>query len=403
MQNKIIILLAALSVLLTGCMDIGSPYTSDDIHNITIKAVYPAGFGTREGATVRIEGLSSEITYELLTGKDGSVTTHIPNGLYRISVRDRVGNNLFNATLDKVLVSGADVTLDVDLLRSLAGMLVIKELYCGGCPKLPEEGTYQSDQYVIIHNNDEYVTYLDGLCLGTLSPYNSTATNPWADAQGNLPDFAPIIQAIWMIGGTGTSFPLEPGADAVICFRGAINHTAQYPMSVNLNRSDYFVCYNPVYFPNPVFHPAPGDQIREDHYLEVVIKTGQANAYTLSINSPTLVLFRPEDGVDIHDFVSQPQNLVQVPGSSVDRVIPIPLDWILDGMEVFNGGSSNNRKRLNQKVDAGYVFLSETFKGYSLMRHTDQEKTSLMGYEVLQDSNNSSVDFYESQVQSLHE
>ena len=280
MQNKVLALLAALTVLLTGCMEIGTPYEGD-IHMITIRAVYPEGFDVHAGASVTIKGIYNDAVYALTTGEDGLVSTNLANGLYSVSVQERNGNHLFNGTLDKVVVSNKNVNVDVNLFHSIAGKLVIKELYCGGCPKLPEEGTYQSDQYVIVHNNDQYTAYLDGLCLGTLSPYNSNTANPWIDAQGNLPDFAPVIQAIWRIGGTGTSFPLEPGADAVICLRGAINHAAQYPMSVNLNKPGYFVCYNPVYFPNPTYHPAPGDQITEDHYLEVVIKTGQANAYTL--------------------------------------------------------------------------------------------------------------------------
>jgi len=402
MQNKVLALLAALTVLLTGCMEIGTPYEGD-IHMITIRAVYPEGFDVHAGASVTIKGIYNDAVYALTTGEDGLVSTNLANGLYSVSVQERNGNHLFNGTLDKVVVSNKNVNVDVNLFHSIAGKLVIKELYCGGCPKLPEEGTYQSDQYVIVHNNDQYTAYLDGLCLGTLSPYNSNTANPWIDAQGNLPDFAPVIQAIWRIGGTGTSFPLEPGADAVICLRGAINHAAQYPMSVNLNKPGYFVCYNPVYFPNPTYHPAPGDQITEDHYLEVVIKTGQANAYTLSINSPTLILFRPEDGTDIHDYVAQPEHLVQVPGSAIDRVVTIPLDWIMDGMEVFNGGSSDNRKRLHSKIDAGSISLSETFKGRSLMRNTDYDATRQMGFEVLSDTNNSTLDFYEREVQSLHE
>lgn len=402
MQNKIISLLAAFSLLVTGCMDLGSPYAGD-VHVVSIQAVYPQGFSPQAGAEVVIEGINNEIVYELSTNAEGRASARMTNGLYSISVQDRSGNHLFNGSLDKVLVNGEDLSLQVNLFHSMAGSLVIKELYCGGCPKLPEEGTYQSDQYLIVHNNDHHTTYLDGLCLGTLSPYNSTASNPWTGPDGSLPDFAPVIQAIWRIGGTGTSFPLEPGADAVICLRGAINHAAQYPLSVNLNRPGYFVCYNPVYFPNPAYHPAPGDQIAQDHYLEVVIKTGQANAYTLSINSPTLILFRPEDGTDIYDFVAQPQNLVQVPGSSIDRVVTIPLDWILDGMEVFNGASSANRKRLHTKVDAGYVPLLETFKGHTLMRREDQKASQQAGFEVLQDTNNSSYDFYEREVQSLHQ
>lgn len=402
MQNKIIGLLAALSLLATGCLDIGSPYAGD-VHILSIHAVYPQGFAPQAGAQVTIEGIANELVYNLSTNAEGRVSARIPNGLYSITVQDRSGNHLFNGSVDKLLVSGEDVSLDVDLFHSVAGKLVIKELYCGGCPKLPEEGTYQSDQYLIIHNNDSYTAYLDSLCLGTLSPYNSTSANPWAGADGSLPDFAPIIQAVWMIGGSGSSFPLEPGADAVICLRGAVNHAAQYPMSVNLNKPGYFVCYNPVHFTNTTYHPVPGDQISPERYLEVVIKTGQANAYTLSINSPTLVLFRPTGGTDIYDFVAQPGNLVQVPGSSIDRVVTVPLDWIIDGMEVFNGSSSDNRKRLHTKVDAGYVLLSETFKGRTLMRRSDPEASEQAGFEILQDTNNSSYDFYESEVQSLHE
>ncbi len=403
MQNKtIILLLAGATLLLGGCMDMGEPY-EEGLNRLTVKAVYPEGFTAGEGAAVSIESISGGTAYKLTTNSSATAETRLPNGIYRVSVSDRSGNDLFNGTLDKVLVSDEDVSLSVDLLHSKAGALVIKELYCGGCSKLPEEGNYQSDQYVIVHNNDRYTTYLDGLCLGTLSPYNSTSANPWLDEDGNFPDFVPVIQAVWKIGGSGTSFPLEAGADAVICLRGAINHTAQYPLSVNLNHEGYFVCYNPVYFPNPTYHPAPGDLIEESRYLEVVIKTGQANAYTLSLNSPTFVLFRAPDGTTIHDFVARPENLVQVPGSAIDRVVTVPVSWVEDGMEVFNGGSSDNHKRLSPAIDAGYVSLSEVYKGHTLMRKKDLEASEAAGFEVLQDTNNSSADFYERETQSLHE
>lgn len=86
-----------------------------------------------------------------------------------------------------------------------------------------------------------------------------------------FPDFAPIVDCIWQFGGNGTSFPLAPGADAVIAVNGAIDHAAQYPLSVNLNKPGYFACYNNVYYRNTMYHPAPGDQISRDHYLDVVI------------------------------------------------------------------------------------------------------------------------------------
>ena len=400
MQIKVLTRFAALLVL-SACMELGAPY-SGSLNTLSVTAQYPEGFAPRAGAAVTVEGVSSDCAYKLLTDASGTASTTLPDGIYRISIHDRDGASVFNGTLDKVIVSGKDISINLPLLYSKAGSLVIKELYCGGCSKAPEEGTYQSDQYLIVHNNDTEPYMLDGLCLGTLSPYNSTSNNPWVDTDGNLPDFLPVIQAVWRIGGSGNTFPLAPGEDAVICLRGAIDHSAQYPLSVNLNKPGYFVCYNPVYFPNPLYHPVPGSNIEEDHYLEVVIKTGQANAYTVSINSPAFIIFRPEEGTDIYAFVQEADHLVQVPGSSVDRVVTVPVDWVVDALEVFNGGSSDNRKRLPASADAGYVTLSEIYKGRTLMRRVDEGASSEAGFEILQDTNNSTQDFYERETQSLH-
>ena len=401
MQNQIVkTLLLFGALVLAGCMEMQNPY-SDGLNRLTVSAVYPSDHAAalRAGVAVTVESVSGGSAYSLLTDASGTASTTLPNGIYRISISDRTGSDIFNGTLDKVVISGQDVAVSLSLKYSKAGTLVIKELYCGGCSKAPEEGTYQSDQYVILHNNDSQVLYLDGLCLGTLSPYNSTGSNPWLDG-GELPDFLPIIQAIWQVGGTGTSFPLNPGEDAVICLRGAIDHSAQYPLSVNLNQPGYFVCYNQSYFPNPTYHPVPGDRIKSERILEVVIKTGQANAYTLSLNSPTFVIFRAE-GTTMRDFVSVPENLRQVPGGS-ERVVTLPQEWVIDGMEVFNGGSSDNHKRLSPAIDAGYVALSETFKGHTLMRRVDETASAEQGFEVLMDTNNSTADFYERETQSLH-
>ena len=53
-------------------------------------------------------------------------------------------------------------------------------------------------------------------------------------------------------------------------------------------------------------------------------------------------------------------------------------------------------------MDAGFAIQSDVFKGHSLMRKVDEEATATNGFEVLVDTNNSSNDFYESEIQSLH-
>lgn len=408
-QSIYIVLLTAISIL-TGCTDIDkeNPY-DDQLHVLQVTAIYPDGYTEylREGVTVKIEDVDRGYSYKSKTDKNGAAKFSLSKGIYRIQISDKSGQDIFNGLADNVKLTDSNMTFNLPLLHSKAGAIIIKEIYCGGCTKLPLEGDYQSDKYIILHNNDSEVQYLDSLCFGTLDPYNSQATNVWVSQDpitGStlFRDFAPIVQCIWQFGGTGKTFPLQPGEDAVIAINGAIDHAAQYPQSVNLNKPGYFVCYNNVHFPNTQYHPAPGDQITTEHYLNVVLKMGQANAYTYSIFSPATVIFKAKD-ITIQEFVSEKDNIVQKPGSTSDRVIALPWEWIIDGTEVYYGGSSSNKKRISPSIDAGYVTQSATFNGRSLHRYVDEKATQEAGYEILVDTNNSSADFYEREKQSLHE
>ena len=405
---KKIIYILSIILIAAACTDIRNvnPY-EDGLHTLTVATQWPEGDFERAGMQVRVEDMNTGSGYVSQTDAEGMASFVLPNGLYRVNMSGRSGSDVFNAAADKVVLSGGDLTLKLLLSISKAGSIVIKELYCGGYKKLPEEGDYQADQYFILHNNDYQVQYLDKLCFGTLSPYNSSGSNPWivkdaVTGESRLPDFIPIIQAVWQFPGDGDDFPLQPGEDAVVCLRGAIDHAQQYPLSVNLNKPDYFVCYNSTYFWNTAYHPAPGNLISQDRYLDVVIKTGKANAYTMSISSPALIIFRAQD-TTIQDYVLVPENVTPVPGSTVDNVVKVPYEWVLDAVEVFEGGSANNQKRLLSSVDAGYVLQTDIFLGRSLMRRIDEEASASAGYEILADTNNSLNDFYETEKQSLHE
>ena len=397
-------------ILAAACTDMknSNPY-EESLNVLTVTALYPEGYQgfDLEGSLAVVEEMNTGNRYSVPTDAAGCFSLSLPNGIYRINVSGRFDRDVFNGAADKVVISGSDVAMSLPLSYSRAGSIVIKELYCGGCKMLPQEGNYQGDQYFILHNNDYNVQYLDSLCFGTLSPNNSTGTNPWVSKNEStgetiFPDFLPIIQAVWQMPGDGDDFPLQPGEDAVICLRGAIDHTLQYPLSVNLNKPDYFVCYNITYFWNTMYHPAPGNLISQDRIVDVVIKTGQANAYTLSLSSPTLVIWKPE-GMTMHEFANAPGNVIPVPGSNVDDVVTIPMDWVYDAVEVFDGRSANNSKRLPPAVDAGYIMQTDTYLGRSLMRHVDENASAAAGYEVLADTNNSLNDFYETEKQSLHE
>lgn len=407
--NVKMIAIMALSMLAAACMPGGGVPYGDGINTLSVQLVYPQDYEemARQGVRVTVEDISLGNRYQLLTDAAGRVDVTLPDGLYRISVSDICDSDIFNGTADRYPVTGGGTSeFRLELKHARAGSIIIKEIYCGGCVTDPPV-KYQTDKYVMIHNNNYKTEYLDSLCFGSLYPYNSNSNNAfagtaYADADSGIPSFAPVIQAVWQVGGTGTSFPLEPGEDAVICICGAIDHTIQYPNSVNLNRPDCFVCYNNTYFPNPTYHPAPGNLIDPSRILDVVVKTGKANGYTFSLNSPAVVLFRAGEG-SMKEFVREPANIVQVPGSTSDMVVSIPFEWVCDAVEVFNGASSSNSKRMPPALDAGYITLAGSYLSHSLMRKVDEERTREAGYEVLCDTNNSSEDFCEMDKPSLHE
>ena len=283
-MKKVIYILAAL--LLAACADVKdtNPYEGG-VNVLTLTAVYPEELADvdKAGLNAVVEDMNTGSRYMQVTASDGTASFTLPNGLYRINVSGRSDLGIFNGAADKVVISGGDLAFSLQMSYSKPGSIVIKEIYCGGCKKLPQEGDYQADQYFILHNNHYEVQYLDSLCFGTLSPNNATGANYFVSkdpstGENVFPDYIPVIQAVWQFPGDGDDFPLQPGEDAVVCVRGAIDHSQQYPLSVNLNRPDYFVCYNVTYFWNPTYHPAPGDQISDTRIVDVVIKTGQANA-----------------------------------------------------------------------------------------------------------------------------
>ena len=411
MHAKYIYILATVlaSAILPGCSDLknDNPYTAT-LNTLTVSPVYPEGVGDgpQAGISVNITETGKGTEYTATTGADGKASIKVQDGIYRVTISYRTDEYIFNGSADRVRIIGEDKNLPVSMDMTEPGEIVIKEIYCGGCLCYPLEGTYMSDSYIILHNNTSQVQYLDSLCIGVADPYNATGTNVWVsrddDGTSVLPDFVPVIQAVWKIKGDGKTFPLQPGEDAVVCIFGAIDHTRQYPLSVNLNKPGYFVCYNIEYFPNTRYHPVPGDNISSDRYLDVVIKTGQANAYTFSVNSPAVVIFKAE-GTTIEDFVSSENAIVQKPGSSSDRIVKLPIEWVLDGVEVFTGSSAGNVKRLDPGIDAGYANFSAPYLGHTLFRKTDVQASEDKGFEVLVDTNNSLNDFYERNEQSLHE
>lgn len=394
-------------VLAVSCtsFDDAHPYDGD-LATLEIASVYPADFTVAKDIEVKATEITNGNYYIAKTDDKGCATFRIPRGAYRIAIAEQRDGKVFNGTLEEVRLtnSSTPVKLELPVFLSTAGKIVIKEIYCGGCPMAPHDGNLQNDQYVILHNNDNQTQYLDGLYFGIVAPSASGATNNWvtagSDGQLKFQEFAPIYECIWQFQGTGKDFPLAPGQDAVIAIRGAVDFTQDFPLSVNLNQENYFATFSRLHFGNEKLNLTPGDRVRPERLLQVVKKTGVSTAYSIAVQSPAVVIFRPEKDFDFAAYIADDSRCVATDPAGSTKCIKVPWEWILDGVEVFY--STNNHKRLKPEVDAGAFPFSILYQGHTVHRKLDEKASAAAGYEIYVDTNNSSEDFEERETQSLH-
>lgn len=111
--------------------------------------------------------------------------------------------------------------------------LIIKEIFFTGT--LQRSGnTYNGDQYIKLYNNTDHVIFADGLALFeslflTTQKFNYTP---------DMVDKAVSVDAIYVIPGSGTDYPVQPGETLLIA-DAAIDHRAINPNSFNLSNANF--------------------------------------------------------------------------------------------------------------------------------------------------------------------
>lgn len=345
---------------------------------------------TRDGAEVQLSDIAVKMTnaagsvYEAATDARGVAAFNVPVGIYEVSASGTKSVNgytyVFNGLKTGVTITqnwNSDEVIEVALTESKSGQVIIKELYVGGCQKDDGSGVFQMDKYVVLYNNSDQAASLENLCIGMVLPWNAHATN------NDYVDGKLIYENQgWIPAGTGIwYFPAELTIPArqqiVVALNGAIDHTATYSQSVNLANSSYYCTYDISVYANTSYYPAPSDLIPTANYLKAV-HYGTGNAWPLSAISPAFFIFQTQ-GVTPAAFANDPENTDYHGGvaTAVNARKKVPVEWILDGIEVYTTTSSENKKRFTAQVDAGYVYLTNKY-GYTLYRNVDKEATEAM-------------------------
>ena len=370
----IITIMLAVAVLTAASCEEGPVGQSSEVSEITV-SLTAGGQPFPDNATVTLTSQNHSISYEGIS-RGGFVRFNVPAGLYDVSAFYRGtganSSNVYNGSASIIVSSGAENSFTVDLIASVAGSLVIKELYVGGCQNDDGSGDYQHDKYVILYNNSDTDFDASNVCFAFAAPENSEGTNRYL-VNGVLSFAAegwiPAMYAVWWF---ETDVVIPPYSQIVVAIYGAIDHTITYSNSVDLSKAEYYAMYDMEVYPgNGSNYQAPSANIPSSHYL-TAYSYGNGNSWPISKSGPAFFIFEKSD---VRDFLTETSNLDYTYNNT--RCAKVPEEWILDAVEVFRTDSENNNKRFTSTIDAGNILFRNQL-GYSVYRNVDQEATEAL-------------------------
>lgn len=377
MKKIFYLLMVSVLMFASSCEDDTSDVPKTFEMNVELN--YPEGYEATEDITVTLTNTINSKVVESKTNAMGVAHFTVTSGVYDASATDRrtgVGVAfVLNGIKSSITVTdGWDATQNVklQLAESKLSQLVIKELFYGGTPKDDGSGVFYNDKYVILYNNSDYPALLDNVSLAITIPYNSQASNTdYVDGKlfYETEGWVPAGNAFWHFKNAVT---LAPWQQLVIALENAVDNTGTYSKSINLANSEYYCNYDSEVFSNQTYYPAPSEAIPTSHYLKAE-KYGMGTAWAFSNSSPAFFIFAPK-GQTVDQFAADETNINLYNGSAGQGRKKVPVEWVLDGVEVFLQGSDVNKKRLNSSIDAGHINGTNKM-GYSIYRNVDKDAT----------------------------
>ena len=381
MKKYIILALSLLTVLscaqfedLKGVADVKPLTTGITVTTNTVDPSVPRP----DNFTVRFINYDEKLDISRQTDAGGKVSVSglIP-GRYNVTVSAEVAHSGFtyyySGTLTNKIIT-SDTSLTIDAAASKAGALVLKEIYFNG-----STGYYFKDQFYEIYNNSDDVQYVDGMCIGTLMPATaSTTIYNWIVEDGHPENYV-YLGAVWQIPGNGTDYPVKPG-ESIIIAQGAQNHKLIKETSpVDLSKAEFetFMVIQTVNPDNP-------------ESVNMILKIDFnvfGTQWLSSVFGCAYVIFFPDREFDNTTWVQ--------PEGYTTKAKEIPIDCIVDAVELVNNATKINQKRMPTTLDAGATFTGATYTGQSVSRKI---RESAGGRILYMDTNNSSDDFQVNEV-----
>ncbi|WP_075344354.1 DUF4876 domain-containing protein [Tenacibaculum agarivorans] len=387
---KHFLLLVLTAVVFTACSE--DPIVVVKTTNATINLLDPSEsvkITEFSNVTITLTELNTqEKVVEKIVGK--TIELELNQGSYEIAVNGMIKYDLngesqegsigaFISELNFVSdIQAADVQLS---LKSFSKDFVIEEIFFTGS-LTPDGSTYGGDKYFKIHNNTDSVLYADGLLL-VQSRFLTT------DRQDYTPNVMPeafTIKSMIQLPGSGTEYPVEAGKSLIIALDG-INHVENNSNSIDLSSADFEIFYTTL---GDVDSPAVPNAI---NVLDNIIPHSRGfDSYAIA---------RFPDGVTSANYITDYKydyewlfvfGTISIPQDETDY--KLPNEWILDAVNL-SVESEFQWVITDASLDSGYTYCGkvdrdDTRFGKSVRRKVLQEAN---GVRLLQDTNNSAVDF----------
>lgn len=359
------------------------------------------GFSMKDGNfTLRNVNTGIETTVTL-----GNNRTSVIKGLYNVTfvgtgsylADDNVDTEInIQGILQNASVTSATGNLQIPaFIRNASTGFVIAEIFGVGT-YTPDNKQYNGDQYVRIVNNSDERLYADGLVFME-SKFTTTSKYDYVP---DIMNEAIAVQAVAVVPGNGNDVPVEPGESLILC-DNAINHKEANVNSIDLSKADFEWYTESTSSANPdIDNPEiPNLDMYYNYTLSIWILNKQGNRVYAIGRIPSNVSKESY----LRDYVYEyTYTMVTGATSPTQRCYKFPNEWVIDAVTLSPANSYEWNITI-PSIDMGHTYfgvnntVSENI-GKAVVRKVAYTAD---GRDILQDTNNSSIDFIPSTQPTL--
>ena len=388
------------ALLLTSCADFSD--ATKEV-SVAVQIVMPdeqqqaeENYWVTQDVPVTLSRNGQQLTSYIASSHTATFSDLVPD-VYDIAFSRELSAGDYESWTGHSLVGGTSCTLsasqnaclikdDGQVIRLNANLsvnqdLVIGKIYFAGSTYEGTNRAYTAGQYLELYNQSGQEIDISGLCLAL-----TETDNPQAYTLDNLheayADTMLVVKQIFRIPDEGPR-TVQPGGSVLIT-NSAVDHTDVSVFEPNLLDAEFEAKDSRGRIQN---NPATTA-------LEMLFCTYSGMSYINFQNNGLMgvVIFRTDESIDdwplVYAYGKERGNMFKL----------MPKRYVIDGVECLTNKASTgpdvSMKRLYSDIDAGYTYINATSGRTGEVVCRRVARVTADGRKILQDTNNSSADFY---------